>query len=41
VAERVAHPAHPDAGDVVVHEVRLHEMRSVRLERLLDRDAVV
>ena len=41
VAERVTHPAHADAGDVIVHEIRLHDMERAWLERLFDRDAVV
>ena len=41
MAERVAHAAHADARDPVVDEVRLHDVQSGGLERLLDGDAVV
>ena len=40
-AERVTYPSHADASHPIVDEVRLHDVRGVGPERLLDRDAVV
>jgi len=41
VPERVADASHADAGDLVVHEVRLHDRERRAVERLLDGHAVV